>query len=405
MKNRWRENPYLTLFVVNFTVNLGFGIADPFFSLFAVNIGASGFSLALIFSGYALTKALFTPMIGWWSDHQGRRAFITAGLCLYFLISLCYLLTPGLPFVIFLRLLQGLAAALVRPISLAFVGDIAPSRLEGTALGTFDISFYGPLAIGPVIGGIVKDTAGFSGIFFCTLALCCIGLIFSIWLDMGSGEEEKGPEREKITFPTFQNGKTLIGLAVFIFARSFGIVIFAMMLPIFMTNHLMINGARVGVVMASGAVVTVLLLRPMGRLSDRRQRRSLVVVGGFMAGFLTFCFPLATGFHHILLFSIGIGVFSVLSLPASAAMLIEEGHFHGMGLSIGIFNGALNLGFIIAPLMCGIITDLFGISTAFHVAGLLGMVGVGFFYHFASAKVPTGCPDTASLVLNVPSKP
>ena len=377
MKNLWKEGPYLTLFAINFTVNLGFGIADPFFSIFAVNIGASGFSLALVFSGYALAKALFTPMIGWWSDYRGRRAFITTGLGLYSLISLCYLLTPGLPFLIFLRLLQGLAASLVRPISLAFVGDIAPPRHEGMTMGTFDISFYGPLAMGSIIGGIVKDAAGFSGIFFCTLALCCVGMIFSIWLDdVDYREEEKGRNQAKITFPTFRSGKTIIGLAVFIFARSFGIVMLTIMLPIFMMNHLMINGVRVGIVMASGAVVTVLLLRTMGRLSDRWKRRNLVTIGGFMAGFLILCFPITANFYHILLLSIGIGVFSVLSMPASAALLIEEGNLHGMGITMGIFNGALNLGSIISPLMCGIITDLFGISTAFYTAGLVGMAGV-----------------------------
>lgn len=405
MNNPWGKSPYLTLFAINFTVNLGFGIVDPFFSIFAANIGASGFSLALIFSGYALSKALFTPFIGWWSDYRGRHAFITAGLGLYSLISLCYLLAPGLPFLIFLRFLQGLAAARVRPISLAFVGDIAPSRREGTTMGTFDISFYGALAIGPIIGGLVKDAAGFSGIFFCMLALCCIGLILSIGLDVDCREEEKGPEQAKIKLPALRGGKTLIGLAVFIFARSFGIVLFAVFLPIFMTNHLMINGVRVGIVMASGAVVTALLLRTMGRLSDRRQRSTLVMIGGLMAGFLTFCLPLAANFYHLLLLSIGIGVFSVLSMPASAALLIEEGNLHGMGLTMGIFNGALNLGFIISPLIGGIITDFFGISAAFHMAGLLGMAGVGFFYHFTFAKAPTASSDTTSPLSNVPSEP
>ena len=114
---------------------------------------------------------------------------------------------------------------------------------------------------------------------------------------------------------------------------------------------------------------------------------------------------MAANFTHFLLFSTGIGVFSVLSMPASAALLIKEGNLHGMGITPGIFNGALNLGFIISPLICGIITDLFGISTAFHMAGLLGMAGVAFFYHFTSAKPPTGCHDTAALMSNVLSKP
>ena len=138
-------------------ISLGFGIVDPFFPDYAVSAGATGFHIALIFSGYAVAKMLMSPLIGWWSDYRGRRGLIIAGLCIYVTVSLCYLLIPGPLALIALRIIQGIGAALVRPISLAFIGDIAPARREAQTMGTFDISFYTAQAIGPMIGGLVKE--------------------------------------------------------------------------------------------------------------------------------------------------------------------------------------------------------------------------------------------------------
>lgn len=48
------------------------------------------------------------------------------------------------------------------------------------------------------------------------------------------------------------------------------------------------------------------------------------------------------------------GVGTVISLPASSALLVKEGYLYGMGLAMGIFNGAMNLGTVLAPLAGGL---------------------------------------------------
>ncbi len=49
-----------------------------------------------------------------------------------------------------------------------------------------------------------------------------------------------------------------------------------------------ISNLQIGLVMASGTALTTLLLRPMGRLSDRVSRKGLIIIGGGMAAILTF---------------------------------------------------------------------------------------------------------------------
>lgn len=85
---------YRGLFLANFLIALGFGIADPFLPVYAVSSGATAFHLALIFSGYAVAKTLVSPLTGWWSDRRGRRGLILSGLFLYLVISFCYLALP-----------------------------------------------------------------------------------------------------------------------------------------------------------------------------------------------------------------------------------------------------------------------------------------------------------------------
>ncbi len=361
-------------------ISLGFGIVDPFFPVYAVNAGATGFHIALIFSAYALAKMLMSPLVGWWSDHRGRRALIIAGLCTCLTVSLCYLLVPGPLALIGLRMIQGIGAALIRPISRAVIGDIAPARREAQTMGTFDISFYSAQAVGPILGGVVKDVAGYSGLFLILAALCLLSLCSVSSFVMNAPAH--APDRADRARP-YPNGpgisRMLIGLSGFILTRSISIAVFAVFIPIFMYENLNLTGLEMGIIMGAGTVVTAFLLRPMGSLSDRLNRRWLVIFGGSMTALLTFCLPWAQSFGYLLALSVAIGIFRVVSLPASSALLVQEGNNCGMGFAMGIFNGALNFGTVLAPLAGGFALRVWGIETIFHGAAILGLIGIVFF--------------------------
>jgi MFS family permease len=371
---------YRGLFATNFLVALGFGMADPFFPIYAVNAGATGLHLALIFSSFAAAKMLMAPLIGWWSDHRGRRDLILAGLCTCLLVSLGYFLMPGPSALIPLRILQGVGAALVRPVTLAFIGDMAPASREAQTMGTFDISFYSAQAAGPVIGGLIKDAAGFPGVFLSLSFLCLLSLLSaSCFVKIAPTRTPARINRSRLEADGLGISRTLIGLCGFIFTRSMSIVLFAVFIPIFMAENLKLSGIEMGLIMGAGTVITALFLRPMGSLSDKLDRRRLVVIGGSMTALLTFCLPLAQNFGHLLALSVAIGIFSVVSLPASSALLVQEGNYYGMGLAMGVFTGAMNLGTVLAPLAGGLALGFFGIEALFYGAACLGLMGTVFF--------------------------
>lgn len=256
-------------------------------------------------------------------------------------------------------------------------------------MGTFDISFYGAAAIGPVIGGLIKDEAGFFGLFASLSCLCSFALLMALLFFAPSPDH--GPrttESTGMTLSGIRSSKMLLGLSGFIFTRSFGITLFVVFLPIFMHQNLKLRGLEMGLIMGAATVVIAVLLRPMGYLSDKLKRSWLVVAGGGMAALLTFCIPMARGFSDLLFLSIGIGVFSAASIPASSALLVHEGNIYGMGLTMGIFNSAMNLAAVLSPLAGGIALGFFGIGMLFYCVGAFGVLGV-IFFSFCAVSIAT----------------
>ncbi|QEM69008.1 MFS transporter [Geobacter sp. FeAm09] len=363
------------LFLINFAITLGFGIADAFFSLYVFSLGARGALLGLPLVLYSLSKIVLSPFMGAWADRIGRKKVAAASLGLYLFVSLCYLFTVSLPLITLLRLLQGIGCAMFRPVVLSLVGEATPDHKRATVMGTFDISFYGALSLGPVVGGMLKDLWGFQGIFATLALLCVVALAVALICIPG----HKPPPRQASHSERLGDllGATrhssLRGLLAFVFGRACGISLLGAFLPIMLTARLGLSGTRAGLVMASSTLVMTLLLRPMGMLSDRAPRKSLVVAGGTAVSLLYFLIPVAAGFSQILALGVGIGLFSVLSQPASTALLVEEGSRHGMGATVGTCNAVLNLGFVSGPLLGAGLQSALGLTAVFYAAGVLGL--------------------------------
>lgn len=387
------------LFLINFAITLGFGIADAFFSMYVFSLGARGILLVLPLVLYSLSKILFSPFMGAYCDKIGRRKIAAISLGLYLFVSICYFFTTNLVLITILRLFQGVGCAMFRPMVASLVSESTTNEKRATVMGTFDISFYGALSAGPAVGGILKDIWGFKGIFAISTLLCIMALLVALFcIPAQKIQPHHSAERNTVgkfkfkTFFTMTRRNSLRGLLAFIFGRACGISLLGAFLPILLTTKLGLTGTQTGLVMASSSLVFTILLRPIGMLSDKAPRKSLVVAGGTIVSLLYFLIPVVAGFHQILFLGVGIGMFSVLSQPASTALLAEEGIRHGMGLTVGTFNSVLNLGFVAGPIFGAGIQYTFGLTSVFYAAGAMGLVAVGLFMANIVSEDTSPCP-------------
>lgn len=378
------QNLFRVLFFVNFSITLGFGIADAFFSVFARGLGARGLILGAAIGLYATSKIIFSPFMGALSDRFGRKIIIVASLSLFFLVSLCYLQSTDPQLIIVLRMLQGIGCAMFRPVVLSLIGESAPAKNRGTAIATFDISFYAALSSGPLIGGIIMDRWGFNGIFYFLSSLCLLALFVAlryIPADRHQGAAAKRQRTSLLTATALNSTpqSALPGLLVYIFGRACGIITFVSFMPILLSSKFGFSGTQIGIIMASTSVIMTLFLKPMGKLADRMSRPALIIVGGGMVSVIYLLIPSADSFNQMLLLGIGIGLFSGISQPASTALLVEEGKRYGSGFAVGTFNASLNLGLTIGSLIGASLLISAGLSVTFYLAGLFGLFAVGIF--------------------------
>jgi len=136
-----------------FSAMLGVGLIVPLLPLYAQDLGASGTQLGIIFAGYGISNSVFTPIIGRLSDRRGRKIFLCIGLLFYTILSLGYVWAANVSQLTLVRLIQGVAGAMIIPIAMAYISDLSPEGEEGKWMGYANAAFFSGFGIGPLLGG------------------------------------------------------------------------------------------------------------------------------------------------------------------------------------------------------------------------------------------------------------
>jgi len=173
---RWRVFPPIALGVIMATLDASVvNIALPTLQR-AFRTGLT--TVEWVALAYSLTLTGLLLAAGRLADARGRRGVYGAGLLLFTGASLLCGLAPTIHALIALRVVQGLAAALVAANGSALLVQAFPEAERGRALGAFGAMVGVGLAVGPPLGGLVVAHASWRWIFLVNLPL---GLL-AFWL-------------------------------------------------------------------------------------------------------------------------------------------------------------------------------------------------------------------------------
>jgi MFS family permease len=131
----------------------------------------------------------------------------------------------------------------------------------------------------------------------------------------------------------------------------------------------------VGVLLGVNVLLIALLQRPGGSLADRTRPLLLMVGGIALSGLAVAGMPLVPNFSGALVMNIVMGVANGIAVPAALVLAGREGRVVGMGSVMSLFDAALSLGFIVSPILLGLVLDILGIQAVFYVGG--GIISVG----------------------------
>ena len=423
--------------------SLGTSIANVALPTFAQAFAASFQQVQWIVLAYLLAITTLIVSVGRLGDVVGRRRLLLAGIALFTATSVLCGIAPTLSLLIAARVAQGLGAAVMMALTIAFVGEIVPKARTGSAMGLLGTMSAVGTASGPSLGGLLIAAFGWRAIFFVgvPLGLLAFGLAYRYLPTerRAAGTARAGFDRLgtlllALTLAAYalamtsgrgQFGLFNIGLLL---AAAVGAVLFVLvearaqsplirlrvfrdpqlsaslvtnMLvatvimttfvvgPFYLARALGLDAALVGLVMSTGPIVSAFSGVVAGRIVDRLGARFMIVAGlaGMAAGSLALStlpamFGTAGYIASIAILSPGYQLFQAAN---NTVVMVDVGPDQ-RGVISGMLNLSRNLGLITGASVMGAVFA-FASGTANVAAAQPQAVTTGMQITFAVAAM------------------
>src|SRR4051812_25339011 len=151
--------------------SLGTSIANVGLPTLAQAFNASFQEVQWIVLAYLLAITTLIVGVGRLGDIAGRRRLLLAGIFLFTVASILCGVAPTLRLLIAARAAQGLGAAIMMALTMAFVGETVPKEKTGSAMGLLGTMSAIGTALGPSLGGLLIAGPGWRAIFLVNVPL------------------------------------------------------------------------------------------------------------------------------------------------------------------------------------------------------------------------------------------
>ncbi len=169
------------------------------------SLGATGETVTWVLTSYIVASAIAIPATGWLSDRLGSRNLFLFAVGGFIIASMLCGTAVSLEEMVAFRVLQGVAAAFIGPLSQTAMLDVNPPERQAKAMSVWGMGvMVGPI-MGPVIGGWLTENYNWRWVFYVNLP---VGLLtFAIlWFLL--------PSRPKTTRSFDFMGFAMISIAV-----------------------------------------------------------------------------------------------------------------------------------------------------------------------------------------------
>jgi EmrB/QacA subfamily drug resistance transporter len=383
--------------------SIGTSIANVSLPTLAQAFDASFQQVQWVVIAYLVAITTVIASVGRLGDMTGRRRLLLIGVGLFTVASVLCGVAHTLWLLIAGRAAQGLGAAIMMALTMAFVGETVPKSQVGSVMGLFGTMSAIGTALGPSLGGMLISEFGWQTIFLINLPLgLLIFLLAHRFLPVD-------PSRQAVDRVGFDHAGTLLlalALAAYTLAMTIGrgsfgtrnmallavallgaglfllveartesplirltifrnpllsasltmsaLVSTVMMAtlvvgPFYLSRTLGLNAALIGLVLSVGPLFAALTGVPAGRLADRLGPQRMTVLGllGIATGaFLLSVIPATLGVYGytapLMVITVGYALFQTANNTAVMTNTRPEER----GVVSGLLNLSRNLGLI-----------------------------------------------------------
>jgi EmrB/QacA subfamily drug resistance transporter len=131
---------------------------------------------------YLLAFASVIPLTGWASQRVGAKELWLVSLAAFTLGSLLAGLSWSIGSLIAFRVLQGLGGGMIMPLGQTMLAQVAGPQRMGRVMSVVGVPLLLAPIIGPVVGGVLVDAAGWRWIFFVNLPVAAVAFALAMKL-------------------------------------------------------------------------------------------------------------------------------------------------------------------------------------------------------------------------------
>ncbi len=147
----------------------------------AVEMKATISTVQWVATAYILAMGLTLPISGWATKRFGAKRSYIFSLVIFFVGSVCSMLSWNIQSLIAFRVIQGVGAGLMVPVMQTELVQISGGRNLGRMMSMISVpGLLGPI-LGPVIGGIVVSSLSWRAIFWINIPICIVAIPLSMW--------------------------------------------------------------------------------------------------------------------------------------------------------------------------------------------------------------------------------
>ncbi|HLG70912.1 MAG TPA: MFS transporter [Chloroflexota bacterium] len=364
-------------FSTSVAVVMGVNMVYPLLPPMMAELRLDKSSLALVMTVYTLPAIFLAPVTGALADLWGRRPLLIGGLALMGLGGIAVALAPSLIWVLAARIVQGVGASALSPLTILLLSDLTESEAarEASAQGLKVVLDRVAIAAVPAAAGLLalRSWRLAFGLYALTLPVALLSLA---WL-----AETKPPERRSVRGYVGSLGgigrrpRLLIafGAGSLRFFLDYGYFTY---LPLFLTLAYHSSPAVVGLLLACFAAGAMLTASQAGRISRGRDPAHLLFVGFVLSGAALIAVPVlrTEALAGVCLFVYGLG--NGLISPFQKNVLTRSSPPEIRAGVISLDRLLQQVAKTVSPAAMGAIMLVASTQTVFWILGALSLASV-----------------------------
>jgi len=187
----------IALSLATFMNVLDSSIANVSIPAIAGDMGVSPAQGTWVITSFGVANAISVPLTGWLTQRFGQVRLFAASTVLFVIASWLCGLAPNIESLIAFRVLQGLVAGPMIPLSQTLLLASYPKAMAGTAMAMWAMTVLVAPVVGPLLGGWITDNMSWPWIFYINIP---VGLLAAVMAWSIYRTRDPGPRRVPLDY-------------------------------------------------------------------------------------------------------------------------------------------------------------------------------------------------------------